>query len=200
MISLNPESHIYSDETGREFTSVSRVISTVIAKSFEGVDPAVLANAAERGRRVEDYATEILKTGGCSIAAGEREDVVERVGGFWRWCEEAKPELIEAQKIVTDGELIAGSLDYAMLIGAGDYIVDLKCTASPEPSWALQIGAYVEMYPKRPNYQPGCAVLHLNPKYKNGWIWREYDPMIVRSQWASALAWYRTLQTLKVKP
>ena len=138
MITLDATTHIYSDETGREYTSVSRVINTVIAKSFDGVDPAVLANAADRGIRTERYATEILKNGWCEIQAGtERADVSERVEGFWNWYKQTGAELISEQQIVSDETNgIAGSLDWTLLVGAGDWIVDLKCTSAPEPAWA----------------------------------------------------------------
>lgn len=196
-LTLDPETHIYSDGTDRKWTSVSKVISTVMAKSWEGVDPAVIANAADRGQRVENYATEILKTGGCVTAPNEREDVLERVECFYRWYEASAISLVAAQlKVSDEPNGIAGTLDFILSGTAGDAIVDLKCTAQPEASWALQLGAYSSMYPAPHDV---VGVLHVNPKYAKGWIWREYDPFIVRSQWASALNWYRTLESLKAK-
>ncbi len=192
---LDPETHIYSDGTDRKWTSVSKVISTVMAKSWEGVDPAVIANAAERGQRVENYATEILRDGGCSVGADERQDVQDRVGNFYDWYEAVKPDFISAQDILSDEvNRIAGTRDFKLLIDGLVVAVDLKCTASPEPAWALQIGGYDSMDPTEK-----CAVLHINPKYAKGWIWREYEPVTVRDQWRSALSWYRTLEQLKAK-
>lgn len=197
MIEFNPEDHSYRDGE-RRFISVTKLISTVIRKDIDGVDPAVLANAAERGIRTEAYATEILSTGSTTIAAGERQDVVDRVECFYRWYEQEKPELIAAQQVVSDeGNGIAGQLDYLLRFGhAFVGLVDMKCTANPEASWRLQVGAYSSM---TRNTHDKCGVLHVNPKYAKGWIWREYDPLIVRHQWASAVQWWKVLGSLKAE-
>ena len=196
MISLDAATHTYSDGTDRKWVSVSKVIDAVMKKSFEGVDPDVLANAAERGIRVERYATEILTTGGCSLPVGERKDVSDRVEAFYDWYQKTSPLLLAAQEIVSsEADGVAGSLDFLLSVSERRTLTDLKCTASPEKSWALQVGAYATYCPQAQD----CGILHLNPKYKNGWIWRPYDPLIVKSQWASALNWYRTLQSLKAE-
>ncbi len=197
MMTLDAETHVYSDGTDRKWISVSRVIDSVLKKSFDGVDPAVLANAAERGRKTEDYCTAILKDGYVIIPEGEREDVRDRVKAFYDWFSTVKPALIASQKIV-HGEVdgVAGCLDYLWVGHQGRTLADLKCTAQPEKSWALQLGAYVTYCDVETDE---CGILHLNPKFKNGWIWRAYDPMIVKSQWASALNWFKTLQSLKVE-
>jgi len=192
-IVLEPTTHTYRDGD-REYVAVSRVIDAVMKKSFEGVDPDVLANAADRGQKTERYCEEILRTGGCSIPAGERQDVTDRVAAFYHWYQQKTCTLIDAQRIVSsEADGIAGCLDFLLEDIDALGVVDLKCTSQPEKSWALQIGAYMTYCPEA----QFCAILHLNPKYKNGWIWREYDPLIVKSQWASALNWYRTLQSLK---
>ncbi len=197
MMVLDPVSHEYSDGTERKWTSVTRLISTVIRKDIDGVDPAVLANAAERGIRTEAYATEILRTGSCTIAEGERQDVVDRVECFWRWYEIEKPQLIAAQIIVKDEiNLIAGQLDFTLLWRDRRVLVDMKCTANPEASWRLQCGAYDSMSEEK---HDEVGVLHVNPKYAKGYIWRPYDPMIVRSQWNAAVQWSKVLQTLKAE-
>jgi len=195
VVTFEPKGHTYRDGD-REYISVTKLISTVIRKDIDGVDPMVLANAAERGIRTEAYATEILKTGGVSIDSGERQDVVDRVECFYRWYEEAKPELIAAQTVLHDDvNGIAGQLDFTLSWGGRQVLTDMKCTANPEPSWRLQVGGYFEM---APNHQ-ACGVLHINPKYAKGWIWREYDPFIVRSQWRAAVEWYKVLKSLKAE-
>ncbi len=195
VLTLDPETHTYSDGTDRKWTSVSRVIDSVLKKSFDGVAPEVLANAADRGIKVEQYAAEILRTGGCTRPAGERTDLDSRLEAFYAWYDATNPRLIDYQKIVSDSDDgVAGCLDFLLEIKGKLAIVDLKCTANPEKAWALQLGAYSTY-----QHSDGCGVLHLNPKFAKGWIWREYEPMIVRSQWQSALAWFRTLQSLKVE-
>lgn len=195
-IVFTPEDHSYRDGD-RIYTSVTKVISTVIRKDIEGVDPAVLANAAERGIRTEAYATEILKTGGCSIAAGERQDVLDRVECFYRWYEQEKPELVAAQTIVHDDENgIAGQLDWTLLWAGKRVLMDCKVTSGAEPSWRLQVGGYDQMTLAQ---HEACGVLHINPKFAKGWIWREYDSFIVRSQWRAAVEWWKVLQSLKAE-
>ncbi len=196
MIQFNAEDHSYRDGD-REYISVTKLISTVIRKDIDGVDPAVLANAAERGIRTEAYATEILKTGGCAVMPGERQDVLDRVECFYRWYEDVKPEFIAAQKIVHDDTNgIAGQLDFWLGLGGKSWLVDMKCTANPEASWRLQVGGYAEMCG---NHADVVGVLHVNPKYAKGWIWREYDSFIVRSQWRAAVEWWKVLKSLKAE-
>lgn len=195
-IILEPTTHSYRDGE-REYVSVTQLISTVIRKNIDGIDPAVLANAAERGIRTEAYATEILRTGTCTTIPGERDDVIERVGCFYDWYKEAKPELLAAQEIVHDDiNGIAGQLDFRLFWGGKRVLVDMKCTANPEPSWRLQVGAYDSMSAE---IHEDCGVLHINPKYAKGWIWREYDGFIVRSQWRAAVEWYKVLKSLKAE-
>ncbi len=195
---LDAETHTYSDGTPRKWVSVSRVIDAVMKKSFEGVSPEVLENAAERGRRTEDYCTEILKTGGCSMPGTERRDVEERVTAFYDWYSQVKPIFIDAQRIVSnESDGVAGCADFLVRMPDTHRVClpDLKCTASVEKTWALQLGAYMTYCPEAQD----CAILHLNPKFVKGWIWRAYDPLIVKSQWASALNWFKTLQSLKAE-
>lgn len=194
-IVFEPETHTYRNE-GREYISVTKLISTVIRKDIDGVDPAVLANAAERGIRTEAYATQLFRDGVVTTAPGERNDVLDRLECVERWWKEAKPEFIAAQTIVHDDvNGIAGQLDYSLRVGGKKALVDMKCTANPEASWRLQVGGYFEMSPDHDI----CGVLHINPKYAKGWIWREYDPFIVRSQWRSAVGWYKVLKSLKAE-
>lgn len=195
MITLDEATHTYSDGTGAKLISVSSVLKRVLVKSWADVDPAVIENARERGVRVERYATEILRDGGCTIDHDERQDVQDRVAGFYAWYEATKPVFIDTQiRVSADG--VAGTLDFVLNINAMIHIVDLKCTASPEADWPIQVGSYSEMYPQ---CHTGTAVLHINPKFAKGYIWRPYDPETVRGQWRAALAWYRVLEALKVK-
>lgn len=204
MIVLEPETHIYRNtETGATLTSVTRIIKAVMPTSIDTAPPDKVENARERGIKVEDYITELLKTGGCSLPAGERQDVQERVECFYRWYEEVQPEYLGSQIIVSDLETAAGSIDYYLGVYGKKTIIDLKNTWNAEPEWKVQLGGYSDLaqYAERfgTNGHHACGVLHIHPRFAKGWIWREYDPMIVRSQWNAALQWWKTLQTLKVK-
>ena len=191
---LDHDIHQYTLE-GKPLTSVSRVLDAIIKKSFEGVDPEILRNAAERGKLVEAHATVWMSTGGV-VAVNERTDVLERLECFGRFMDHKKPKLLSAQQLVWDAEQgIAGMLDFILEIDRSEWLVDMKVTAQPEASWALQVGAYCELS----RHSGPSAVLHINPKYKEGYIWRVYDTAAVKRQWRAALAWFKVLTELKAE-
>ena len=192
---LEASTHIYS-LGGKPLVSVSRVIDAVLKKSWDGVDPATVENAAERGRRVEQYATTLFRDGYVEMPVGERTDVEERMEVVYRWWERHRPRLLAAQEVVwSEDDGVAGTLDFILEMDDGvlEWLVDMKCTAQPEASWALQVGAYCELS----RHSGPSAVLHINPKYKEGYIWRVYDTAQVKRQWRAALAWFKVLTELK---
>ncbi len=193
---LEHSSHVYTLD-GRPLVSVTRVIDALIKKSFDGVSPETLKNAADRGLLVEQYATELMRNGFVNTVS-ERDDVNDRMDCFERWWFNAKPKLLVAQKMVfSEIDGTAGTLDWVLTIGAKTYIVDCKCTAQPERTWILQLGAYYTMLPA-PEIDR-VAILHINPKYSDGYIWREYDPELAAMHWQRGLAWYNSLQILKAE-
>ncbi len=194
---LDHAKHIYTID-GKPLISVSKVIDTVIRKSWEGVDPEVLRNAAERGMLTEKYATEWMQDGGGVIVppelVNERPDVMLRLEGFGRWYDRTKPTLLRAQQLVwSESDGVAGTLDFILWINRQNWLVDMKCTARPEASWALQVGAYATLS----DHHGPCAVLHIKPDYPDGYKWRQYDTETVKRQWRSAFQWYKTLAELK---
>lgn len=193
---LDHSQHVYT-LAGKPLVSVSRVTYSLIKKSFDGVDKAILESAADRGIRLETYGTHLLKHGTVTTEPDERQDVLDRLEALERWWIHAKPELIDAQRIVwCEKDCTAGTLDWLLLLNGKNYIVDLKATSQPEKTWILQLGAYYSMLP---GFVDGLAILHINPKYMDGYIWREYDPMKAADYWRRALAWYRALQELKAE-
>lgn len=194
---LDELSHRYVLE-GKLLVSVSRVIDAVMRKSWEGVDPAVIENAAERGRRVEKWSTEMFRTGAVLPEGEDRADVLERLEAVESWYVQHAPVLIDAQRMVwSTQDEVAGMIDYVLKFrNQKRYIVDMKCTAQAEATWPIQLGGYSSLSEEKPD---GVAVLHINPKFAKGYIWREYDPALVEGQWKAALRWYRVLQQLKAE-
>jgi hypothetical protein len=191
---LDHAQHAYT-LNGKALVSVTNVIGALLKKSIDGVDAEVLRNAAERGTLVEQYSTELFANGSVQVPAGERNDVLDRLVSVERWWTRKQPKLIAAQQIVCDEENgVAGMLDFLLEIDGVEWLVDMKCTAAPDPSWALQVGAYAHMM----NHVGPTAIFHVNPKYADGYIWRVHKTMAVRRQWESAIAWYRTVQELKL--
>jgi len=194
---LDPLTHQYRLLDGEPLTSVSAVVNALIRKSFDGVNPAILKNAAERGMLLEEYATDLLRDGYVTTRPNERADVIERLEGFERWWMFAKPTFIDAQRMVfSEIDKTAGTEDWLLKLEGKYYIVDCKCTAQAERAWILQLGGYLTM-----DTLPidGAAVLHVNPKYRQGYKWLEYDPEEAMMHWQRGLAWYRSLQMLRAE-
>lgn len=185
---------------GKQLPSVSQVIRAVYPqKSFDGVDPAVIENARERGVLVERYLCEYVRTGAVRTDDGERADVLERLDIVIPWWEKNMADkAIECQKIVSDGA-IAGTADFVFSIPRSGYIdyrvIDLKNTASPEKDWPLQGAAYGQLYGDGVVY--GCAVLHVSPKrYKEGVKLIEYDYQRAFEWWLKARDWYFAMKEI----
>jgi len=193
---LDHSQHSYTLE-GKPLVSVSKVIYALIKKSFDGVNEAILKSAADRGMRLEAYGTELLKHGTVTTDPDERQDVLDRLECLERWWLYARPQLIDAQRIVwCDVERTAGTLDWLLWMNGKKYIVDLKATSQAEKTWILQLGAYYSMLTESVD---GLAILHINPKYSDGYMWREFDPIKAAACWKRALNWYRVLQELKAE-
>ena len=194
---LDHSQHAYT-LAGKPLVSVSKVTNALFKKSFDGVDEAILKNAADRGIRLENYGTTLLRTGTVTTEPNERLDVLERLECFERWYLRHKPVLVGAQMIVWDEiDGVAGTLDWLLFLDGQYCIVDCKCTSQPEKTWIMQLGAYATMLDEFPADR--TAVLHINPKYKDGYMWREYDTEKAIAYWRKALDWYRILQDLKAE-
>lgn len=199
MIILEPETHTYSDDqTGRIYTSVSRVIEDVYPrKSWDGVNPAVIQNANERGKRVESYFNEYILTGRTAIQPGEREDVTDYVTRLLEWWEESGMVANSVQRIVSDEEYgIAGTIDILAAVishsRVSGMIVDLKCVSQLQKAYKLQLGAYVEMSGAD---APTVGLLHVTKK-KVRLV--EYDAEECADLWRVARSWWLAKQRLEV--
>jgi len=192
-IRYRPQDHRYTHiPTGRELTSVSRVIQRIYAvKSWDGADPWKVEHARIRGTAVDRVMSVYLKEG--SIVIREPLEIQERVVIAQRLFEEQfAGQHADAQVIVyslEDG--VAGTMDFWI---NRKVIADLKCTWAVESSWALQLGAYAT-YAAPPPERLG--VLHVHPKvYRNGGKWIEYPVDLCRQFWASAIRWWKDSEAL----
>jgi hypothetical protein len=203
---LDEATHLYRDldDPEREYVSVSGVIRRIgLAKSWTSVadDPKAaraIEFARERGKAVEGVLNALLRgeepvvdvpawisdyNGGETL----RESVERFLPGAWNWLDTDRPAFLAAQEIVADPEAgIAGTLDLRL----DGWVVDVKCTAKEELDWKIQVGAYRGMSVGEPN----TAILHLNPKFRRGYIWRAYDADRCGWIWTTAReAWVRSL-------
>lgn len=199
MITLDRDTHTYSDDqTGRIYTSVSKVIEDVFPrKSWDGVNPSVIQNANERGVRVEAYFNEYVLTGRTTIEAGEREDVTDYVSRLLPWWEESGMVAEHIQQIVSDEESgIAGTVDilaaFPSLSLVCQMVVDLKCVSQLQKAYKLQLGAYADMSGAD---APTVGLLHVTKK-KIRLV--EYDSQECTELWRVARSWWLAKQRLEV--
>src|SRR5207247_3113843 len=140
----------------KEFTSVGRVIKTLLPPAYDGIDPAVLEHARIRGERVDSYFSEYLRSGTVTLNAGEWQEVSSYLERLIHWWDKQNLHAAEVQKIVyseTDG--IAGTLD----IRTKDAIYDVKCVSQLMPNYSLQVGAYA-LYADSKNL-PDVGIIHV---------------------------------------
>ncbi len=175
----------------KELASVSSVIRQMwpIRKNFEAADPAVLEHARERGVRVDAYISEYVTTGNVTIKAGEWQEVVDLVRKFVPWWQARYPQngtRPQAQVILHDNE-IAGTCDLI----PEQSVVDLKTVYDVDVSYALQVGAYAELYEKMYGLAPeGIGIVHLTKRFPQPkWIPLDLeecvrDWKILRAAWS----------------
>ena len=193
----------------RRFTSVSNIIHTVLPTDYSAVDAAVLENARVRGQFIDIYFSEWLTSPDVMLsplefrelitpdftrdtyknAVEHAEDTRVRLERLLAWWGSSQLKATHVQHIVhSDADGVAGTFDF----GTEEKIIDLKCVSQLQPSYALQLGAYLAMDEQKfPLRDP--AVLHVT-KDKIKLI--PYDGKKCKRQWQSAAAWYFTLQEL----
>ncbi len=153
----------------KRLASVTTIIRDTwpLKKDFEAADPAVLEHARERGIRVDRYISAFVTGGGVRIPAGEWQEVVELVQKFVPWWSEMGKGKAKAQVLLHDDE-IAGTCD----IVQEHFILDLKTVYNLDATYALQLGAYAELYEKTFGVEPvGVGLIHLTKRHaKPRWV------------------------------
>ena len=92
----------------KEFTSVGRVIKTLLPSTYDGVDPAVLEHARVRGERVDAYFSEYLRSGTVTLNAGEWQEVLSYLEKLIAWWDKQPAQVAQVQEIVySEGDGIA---------------------------------------------------------------------------------------------
>ena len=169
----------------KRMSSVGSVIQAVWPTDWSKIDPAVLANAQDRGKRVDVHFSEYVKTGNVSIPAGERQDVIARLDALVKWWDRSGLRAVDVQGIAfSERDGIAGMFDIRVDGG----FIDLKVVAALQPSYALQLGSYVTY-----GDADCAAILHSSSK---GVKLVEYDAAQCREWWATGVAWWKALQEI----
>lgn len=174
----------------RQLTSVSKVIKTLLPTDFSAVPPDVLETARLRGQAVDFYFSEYLRWGNVTVHPGERSDVVDRLSRLIDWWERQRLEACAVQHtLFSEEDGIAGTCD----VMTDDLIIDLKNVSQLQPSYALQLGAYISMdsqkFPLRET-----AILHVT---KDTVKLIHYDSKTVKRQWRNCVSWFNTVKELQ---
>ncbi len=202
-IRLCAKCHSYYRGT-RQYTSVSKVIKTLMPDTYSGIDPVVLETARLRGVFVDQYVSDWLRDPTDiapldDVAAmvaplfprdGEKyaQDVVRRIDRVINWWQRSGLKAEDVQRMVwSDRDGVAGTFD----IGTDAMILDLKNVASLSPSYQLQLGGYLSYDKAETCRDP--AVLHVT---KDGIRLVEYDANACIEAWTAAITWFNTLKAL----
>jgi hypothetical protein len=186
----------------QEFTSVSKVIRTLLPADYSAVDPVVLETARLRGVFVDTYFSEYLTDPANVIAPKDvgamvrdsfprdkdkyADDVVRRIEMLLNWWTVQKFKATDVQRTVfSEQDGVAGTFD----IGLEEMILDLKVVSDLQPSYKLQTGAYITYDTE--GRDPG--VIHVT-KDKVKLV--RYDAKQCRDSWKSCVAWYRASREL----
>ncbi len=188
-ITLDPTSHVYSRGLVT-YTSVSAVIKSVMPTDYSAIPEDVLANARDRGIWIDAMLTSWLRNEQPVISkefASEHPDWVSRLQMLIEWWKKQNFTVRGTQVTVSDEvNLIAGTLDLDC-----DIILDLKIVSELQPSYFLQLGAYLEMMDGT-----AAGIIHVT---KDRVRLVEYHAQQCRSDWNAALSWYLTKKRLEKK-
>ncbi len=196
-----PRCHVY--RRGKlEYTSVSKVIRTLMPGTYDDVDPVVLEVARLRGKFVDDYFSEWLKDPSGVVPLSDihemiawrfprdgyknSKDTANRIERLLEWWQKSGMVAKDVQRIVySDSDGIAGTFD----LGTDALIIDLKNVSSLQPGYMLQLGAYVSYCAGR-----DLAILHVT-KDKIKLVLYDIDKCM--DAWEAAAVWYKTLAVLR---
>ncbi len=152
--------------------SVTEILSAVNLSNFDGIDPRVVAAAADRGQEVHEWAT--IVDAGVEVP---HDDIDPRVSGCIRAYEsflaEVEPKLLASERVVINEEWeYAGTLDrvFKMKRRYEDgteknvkVVVDLKCPVKASKSWRLQTAGYAMAYGRKKVKEFDRATLQIMP-------------------------------------
>ena len=173
----------------QRYASIGSVIKSVLPTDYSMVQQIVLENARQRGVFVDRWFCEYIMTGDIDVPAGcpqEYDDYLSRVINWW---DKSGLKALATQRIVYSSDGIAGMYDIWL---AGDMIVDLKCVSARQPSYKLQLGAYVSM---ADDTAPGVGIGILHAT-KTDVKLVPYSTEDCRANWRAAVDWWKVKKRL----
>jgi len=151
----------------------------------------IIRNAANRGKLVEMYCLRLIQNPKEPLwirtkhTGSQHLDVSVRVGAFYKWMKATSAEYVDSHDFVWSAkDRVCWQRDLRVKISGRLTLVDIKATSKAEKDWPLQVGCGLSYD------EDGCdrgGILHLNPKLKDGYKFREYDAATVKSQYRRAV-------------
>lgn len=139
MVTLDQETHVYTDDNGNVVPGVTSIIADL--SNFDGIDPGVLERKAQLGRHVH-AATELYDQGVLDWSTVHPK-ALPYVQAWCLFVYESGVEIIESEQIVYHRSYrFAGMLDRK--VGWRDElnIIDIKCVAVVGPQTGIQLAGY----------------------------------------------------------
>ena len=150
-----------------DYTRVTQVLYPF--SGLDKVDPKILEKAANRGTRVHDICESIARNLG---EWGNDEETKGYVDSFKIWWSQGVKVLAIEERFFCNDLMITGKVDMIIEVNGEAIILDLKTSAKPSKTWALQGSAYAYMARKNGYDIKGIQFLHL---HKFGAEPRTYD-------------------------
>jgi hypothetical protein len=140
---FDPATHVYKVD-GLPVPSVSQILREAGLVDYDGIPPAVLAYAADRGTAVhlacEYYDQDDLDPDSLDP------QLAPYVAGWRRFRLEHPMRIVASEKMFLGklhGLQFGMTVDRVVEIEGQDAILDIKCTREIEPSHAIQLAGYV---------------------------------------------------------
>jgi len=151
------------NEIREGFTRVTSVLNPFT--DFSMIEPAVLANASDRGTRVHNFCELYAKN---LLIEPVDEDCKPYVESFIEWFDNFVGEVLHVEeRLYCDDLKITGQIDLICKLKGSDriYIIDLKTPQTSSKSWKLQTAAYQYLSVIGLGYfiqERGCLMLDKN--------------------------------------
>lgn len=153
---FDPATHTYTVD-GARLPSVTEIIRP-IAPDFSAIPPAVLERKRALGTAVHEA---------CDLDdqddLGEVDDQLQGYVDAWRRfkAETGLQVTMSEQRLHHDALRYAGTLDRLVAIGDVMWLLDLKTSADPAPSYGVQLAGYAELLAAAGTVADRRATLHL---------------------------------------
>ena len=129
-----------SDGIPEGYLRVTQALSPF--SNLHKIDPKVLENAADRGRRVHLYCEMHAKN---LFVSDYDEDCKVYVEAFKLWYDHNVEKLVYSEKRINSARhMLSGAFDMMVILkgDTGPSLIDIKTPAASSLSWPLQLGAY----------------------------------------------------------